>query len=76
MTLMDRLRWICDRTPGTRVYENEEAIRKTADALDDALAIASELARLARCMDAPPERSIGTQVALLEDLERRVGVRA
>lgn len=50
--------------------------QEAAAALDEALAIARELARLASCMDALPRGCIGTQVALLEDLERRVGVRA
>lgn len=48
---------------------------RAADALEESLAIARELARLARCMDAPAPGSIGTQIARLEDLERRVGIR-
>ena len=68
VSLIDRLR--------VRQCLGDDGLRQdAATALEEALAIARELARLARCMDAPPERSIGTQVALLEDLERRVGIR-
>lgn len=71
MTLLERLRGCSfGSTPC------HHTARDAADALDEALAIARELARLARCMDALPQGSIGTQVARLEDLERRVGIRA
>lgn len=68
MTLIDRLRAIGGGTPF------HEAT-KAADALDEALAIARELARLAVNMNGNPIGSVGTQVAMLEALERRVGVR-
>lgn len=40
--------------------------------LTEALAIARELARLATCMDAIPQGSIGTQIAKLDELEARI----
>jgi hypothetical protein len=73
MNLIDRLREDSKGCPFPRIYTN---CQEGAAALDEALAIARELARLACCMDALPRGSIGTQVALLEALERRVGVRA
>ncbi len=73
MTLIERLREESKGCPFPRIYDN---CQEAATALDEALAIARELARLATCMDALPRGSIGTQVALLEALERRVGLRA
>ena len=40
--------------------------------LDEALAIARELARLATCMDAPAQGSVGSLVARLQELEERI----
>lgn len=39
---------------------------------DEAISIARELARLATCMDAIPQGSIGTQVHKLRLLEERI----
>ena len=72
MTLMDRLREDSRGCPFPRIYTN---CQEAATALDDAIAIARELARLACCMDAIPWGSIGAQVELLDALETRVGVR-
>lgn len=40
--------------------------------LDEALAIARELARLATLPGNPPPYSIGTQIARLQELEERI----
>lgn len=40
--------------------------------LEQAIAIARELARLACCMDALPKGAIGDQVAKLDELEQRI----
>ena len=73
MNLIERLREESKGCPFPRIYGN---CQEGAAALEEALAIARELARLSCCMDAVPLGSIGTQVALLEALERRVGVRS
>lgn len=69
MTLMDRLRDDVKGCPFPRVYSN---CQEAATALDEALAIARELARLATNMGGNPIGSVGTQVAKLEALEERL----
>ena len=44
--------------------------------LEEALAIARELARLATNMQGNPIGSIGTQIAMLEQLEERIALQA
>lgn len=72
MGLIERLR---DGDPWDMPYACQLAAHEAADAITESLAIARELARLAVNMNGNPIGSVGTQVAMLEALERRVGVR-
>lgn len=57
---------------GSDARQLERDLAASQEARDQAIAIARELARLATCMDAIPQGSIGTQVDKLRLLEERI----
>lgn len=62
----------CIVAMGSQFKAVKAELAAAQEARDQALAIARELSRLATCMDAIPQGSIGTQVHKLRLLEERI----